>query len=85
MKFVKPGTIAEPMRSMLLSAKDDDVLPPITASGGVELYAVCSRRQVGGNEEQKAKAMMALQSQELEVMGRRFMRNLRQEANIEYK
>jgi peptidyl-prolyl cis-trans isomerase SurA len=85
MKYVKPGTIAEPMRSMLLSAKDDDVLPPVTTSAGVELYAVCARRPLGGNEERRSAAMAQLQSKELDVLARRALRNLRQEANIEYK
>jgi peptidyl-prolyl cis-trans isomerase SurA len=85
MKYLKPGTIAEPMRSMLLSAKDDDMLPPVTTSGGVELYAVCGRRPIGGNESQRAKALVELQTKELDVLARRHMRNLRQEANIEYK
>jgi peptidyl-prolyl cis-trans isomerase SurA len=85
MKYVKPGSIAEPMRSMLLSAKDDDVLPPVTTSAGIELYAVCSRRGLNGNEERRSRAMADLQSKELDVMARRHLRNLRQEANIEYK
>jgi len=85
MKYVKPGTIAEPMRSMLLSAKDDDVLPPVTTSAGIELYAVCARRQLGGNEERRTAAMSQLQAKELDVLARRALRNLRQEANIEYK
>jgi peptidyl-prolyl cis-trans isomerase SurA len=85
MKYVKPGSIAEPMRSMLLSAKDDDVLPPVTTSAGVELYAVCGRRAAGGNEEKRSAAMAQLQSKELDVLARRHLRNLRQEANIEYK
>ena len=85
MKYVKPGSIAEPMRSMLLSAKDDDVLPPVTTSAGVELYAVCGRRPLGGNEERRSRAMADLQAKELDVLARRHLRNLRQEANIEYK
>jgi len=85
MKYIKPGSIAEPMRSMLLSAKDDDVLPPVTTSAGVEIYAVCGRRALGGSEEKRTKAMAELQSKELDVMARRALRNLRQEANIEYK
>jgi peptidyl-prolyl cis-trans isomerase SurA len=85
MKYLKPGTIAEPMRSMLLSAKDDDILPPVTTSAGVELYAVCGRKPIGGNEAQRAKALIELQTKELDVLARRHMRNLRQEANIEYK
>jgi peptidyl-prolyl cis-trans isomerase SurA len=85
MRYVKPGAIAEPMRSMLLSAKDDDVLPPVTTADGVEIYAVCGRRAVGGTEERRMKAQAELQMKELDVLARRHMRNLRQEANIEYK
>jgi peptidyl-prolyl cis-trans isomerase SurA len=85
MKYVKPGAIAEPMRSMLLSAKDDDVLPPVTTGGGVEIYAVCGRRAIRGSEEQRTKALMELQGKELDVLARRHLRNIRQEANIEYK
>lgn len=85
MKYIKPASIAEPMRSMLLSAKDDDVLPPVTTSAGIELYAVCGRRALNGSEERRTKAMAELQSKELDVLARRALRNLRQEANIEYK
>jgi len=85
MKYVKPSSIAEPMRSMLLSAKDDDVLPPVTTAAGVEIYAVCGRRSLGGNEERRSAALAQLQSKELDVLARRALRNLRQEANIEYK
>jgi peptidyl-prolyl cis-trans isomerase SurA len=85
MKFVKPSSIAEPMRSMLLSAKDDDTLPPVTTSAGVEIFAVCGRRALGGNEDRRTKVMAELQAKELDVFSRRHLRNLRQEANIEYK
>jgi peptidyl-prolyl cis-trans isomerase SurA len=85
MKYVKPGSIAEPMRSMLLSAKDGDVLPPVTTSGGVEIYAVCGRRGTAGNEERQQQARAQLQAKELDIMAKRHLRNIRQEANIEYK
>jgi peptidyl-prolyl cis-trans isomerase SurA len=85
MKYIKPGSIAEPMRSMLLSAKDGDVLPPVTTSAGVEVYAVCGRRGMAGNEERRSAAMAQLQAKELDVFSKRHLRNIRQEANIEYK
>ena len=85
LKFVKPGAIAEPTRTMLLGAKDGVMLPPATTPGGVEIYAVCGRRAVVGNEAERNKAMQELQSKELEVLARRHMRNLRQEADIEYR
>ena len=51
MKFIKPSSIAEPTRSMLLSAKDGDMLPPVTAADGIEVYAVCGRRAIKADEK----------------------------------
>src|SRR5262245_49168968 len=84
-KFIKPASIAEPMRSLLLSAKDEDMLPPVTTSAGVDLYAVCGRRPTSGNEDRRAETLQALQQNRLETLARQYLRNLRQEANIEYK
>jgi peptidyl-prolyl cis-trans isomerase SurA len=81
MKFVKPGSVAEPMRTMLLSAKDDEALPPVTTAAGVDLYAVCGRRVSGDRE----KAMALLQNKELGILAERHLRNLKQEADIVYK
>jgi peptidyl-prolyl cis-trans isomerase SurA len=85
MKFVKLSTISEPTRSLLLSAKDNDLLPPVAAAGGVDLYAVCSRKTAAGNDSLRSQAMAQLQSKQLEIFAQRHLRNLRQEANIEYK
>ena len=41
LKYIKPSSIPEPTRSLLLSAKDGDMLPPTTAASGIEVYAVC--------------------------------------------
>jgi peptidyl-prolyl cis-trans isomerase SurA len=85
LKFIKPGTVPEPTRSMLLSAKDGDVLPPTTASSGIEIYAVCSRRAIKTDEKQREKAQDELQQKEFENFARRHLRDLRQDAHIEYR
>lgn len=85
LKYIKPGSIGEPKRSLLLRAKDDDVLPPLTTPGGVELYAVCGRKAASGNEQQRNEAKARLQTKELQSLANRHLRNLMQEANIEYK
>lgn len=85
MKFIKPSTIPEPMRSMLLSAKDGDVLPPHTTTVGVEIYAVCARRGVVANDAQRTKTQEDLQFKQLEKLADRHMRNLRQDAHIEHR
>jgi peptidyl-prolyl cis-trans isomerase SurA len=83
MKYVKPSKFAEPIRTMLLDAKDGDILPPFTIGTGVELYAICGRRTMAGNEDQRAKATQALQSKELAIWAQRHMRDLMQDAVIE--
>ena len=61
------------------------MLPPVTAGSGVDLYAVCGRKSVTGNEALRSKAMAELQMKQLEIFSVRHLRNLRQEANIDYK
>jgi len=85
MKFIKPATIPEPTRSMLLSAKDGDMLPPSTTNAGVEIYAVCSRRTAVGNDAQRTKTQEELQGKQFDILAQRHMRNLRQDAHIEYR
>jgi peptidyl-prolyl cis-trans isomerase SurA len=51
----------------------------------VEIYAVCGRRGTAGNEERQQQARAQLQAKELDIMAKRHLRNIRQEANIEYK
>ena len=68
-----------------MGAEDNAVLPPVATSDGIDLYAVCGRRAIGGNEKQRAKAMNELQSKELDRFARRHLSNLKQEASIEYK
>src|SRR5262249_58985841 len=64
MKYVKPASIAEPMRSMLLSAKDDDVLPPVTTSAGGGNFAGCGRPAPGGNEGPRPQGVAELPAKE---------------------
>lgn len=85
MRFIKPSTIPEPTRSMLLSAKDGDMVPPSTAKAGVEIYAVCGRRAVAANDAARTKTQEELQYKQLEILAQRHMRNLRQDAHIEYR
>ena len=84
-KFVKPSTVTEPARSMMLGAKDGEMLPPQTAADGVELLAVCSRRALQIDDQQKIQATQELQSKKFEELANRRLRELRQEAQIEQR
>jgi peptidyl-prolyl cis-trans isomerase SurA len=85
LKFVKPSSIAEPMRSMLLSAKDGDILPPETTVRGIDVYAVCSRRALKSDTKQREQAQAELQQKEYEILATRHLRDLRQDATIEIR
>ena len=85
MKFIKPSSIPEPTRSLLLSAKDGDMLPPHHRGGGIELYAVCGRRPSRPTRRSASKAQEELAQKEFEIVAKRHLRDLRQDAHIEYQ
>jgi peptidyl-prolyl cis-trans isomerase SurA len=82
---MKPSKIGEPTRSLLLSAKDGDILPPSVGGGGVELWIVCGRQVGKANEERRQNAQAELRQREFEVLARKAMKDLRQDASIEYR
>lgn len=84
-KYVKPGNLPEPTRSLMLLAKDGDVLPPAAQANGIEIYAVCGRRPLRGDEKQRESAMLELQQKEFNVIAKRHLHDLKQEAHIEYR
>jgi peptidyl-prolyl cis-trans isomerase SurA len=85
LKAIKPTSIPEPTRSMLLSAKEGDVLPPTTSGGGIEIYAVCGRRAIKGDEKAREQAQEELAQREFEIVAKRHLRDLRQDAHIEFR
>ena len=69
----------------MLLAKDGDVLPPATQANSIEIYAVCGRRPLKGDEKQRENAMQELQQKEFNVVAKRHLHDLKQEAHIEYR
>ncbi len=85
LQYVRPSTIPEPTRSMLLTAKDGDMLPPTTSASGVEVYAVCARRPIAVDAAKREKAQQELTSKEYDALAKRHLRDLRQDAHLEYR
>ena len=83
--FKTTSTIAEPTRSLLLSARDNEMLPPNLSAGGVELYAVCGRRNLKLDEEKRQAAETQLTMQEFEKLAQRYLHDLRKDALIEMR
>lgn len=77
--------VAQPTRALLLAAETGRMTPPIVTSSGVELYAVCNRRSVNVNEEQRNKVRSELLQEEYSILAERHLKDLRQDAYVEYR
>jgi peptidyl-prolyl cis-trans isomerase SurA len=84
-KYIRPSSVAEPLRSLLLAAKDGDLVPPAATPAGIEVFAVCGRRVIKGDDKQREKAQNELAQQEFEILAKRHLRDLMQDAHIEYR
>lgn len=80
-----PSAIPEPTRSLLLAAKDGEVLPPTVGAEGVEIWAVCGRKAVAADLERRQTVQAELRQKEFEVMAKKHLKDLRQDAAIEYR
>ena len=81
----KPAQFQEPTRTLLLNAKDGEMLPPSVGSGGIELYAVCGREVVKAENQKRQQAEGELKQREFELLAKRKLKDLRQDAHIEYR
>ncbi|MCB1510496.1 MAG: SurA N-terminal domain-containing protein [Hyphomicrobiaceae bacterium] len=81
----KADTIAEPTRTLLLNAKDGDMVPPNTTTRGIELYAVCGRSAAKGSLKERDQARASIRQKEFEILGRRRLLDLKRDAHLEYR
>ena len=81
----RPSLFPEPTRSLLLNASDGEMLPPSVGDGAVELWVVCGRNAVKAEDEKRNQAEGELKQKEFEVMAKRYLKDLRDDANIEYR
>jgi peptidyl-prolyl cis-trans isomerase SurA len=84
-KYIRPSSVPEPLRSLLLAAKDGDVVPPAATPAGIELFAVCGRRPIKADDKQREKVQNELAQHEFEILAKRHLRDLMQDAHIEYR
>lgn len=89
-RFVNHGPteaarIPEPTRTMLLNARDGEMLPANVGDKGVELWVVCGRKTVGADDAKRETAEEDLRQREFQVLAERHLNDLRQDAHIEYR
>jgi peptidyl-prolyl cis-trans isomerase SurA len=81
----RPSIFQEPTRTLLLNAKDGEMLPPSMGENGVELWVVCSRDVVKAEDQKRTQVEGELKQKEFELLAKRHMKDLRQDAHIEYR
>jgi peptidyl-prolyl cis-trans isomerase SurA len=81
----KPDSLAQPARLLVRNAKVGQMTPPTISQAAVELYAVCGKRSFRSDDEARAEAQRKLLNQEMAPRAERLLRDLRQEAFIEYR
>ena len=77
--------LPQPTRAILMASGEGQMTPATITSAGIELYVVCAKRAVNRNDEQRQKVRSKLMTEEYDILARRHLRDLRQEAFIEYR
>lgn len=78
-----PSAVPEPTRSLLLSARDGEMLPPAVGTGGIELWIVCGRKAVSANKQKREAAEDEAKQAEFSILAKKYLRDLRQDAVID--
>lgn len=81
----RASTIPEPTRTLLVNAADGEMLPPAVNDGAIELWVVCGRETVNATEAKRNQAEGELKQREFELMAKRYLKDLREDAHIEYR
>ena len=81
----RASSFPEPTRSQLIQAKIGEMPPPSLSPKGIQLYAVCGRRKVAPANKKRVAAKKRRQQQEFNILSERHLRDLKQDAFIEYR
>ncbi|MGV9009541.1 peptidylprolyl isomerase [Brevundimonas sp.] len=80
-----PANLLPQFQQVARSGEVGSISTPIRTPLGVHLLAVCGRRAGGAEAPNALQVENRLFSQNLQTLGRRYMRDLRQDAAIEFK
>ncbi len=77
--------LSGPFKTAAQTLQPDELSQPIRTDVGLHLVAVCGKRSAGGNIPSKAEIQNRMLADQLQTMGRRYLRNLRNSADIEMR
>jgi peptidyl-prolyl cis-trans isomerase SurA len=77
--------LGQPARLLVQNAKVGQMTPPTVSRSAVELYAVCGTRALTNETEVREQTQRKLLNEEMMIRAERLLRDLRQDAFIEYR
>ena len=80
-----PTSLAQPMRTLVMNAKVGEMTPPTLSGSAIEAYAVCGKHEIKGDPEKREQTERKLMEQELGIRAEGLLRDIRQDAFIEYR
>jgi peptidyl-prolyl cis-trans isomerase SurA len=81
----QPNGLPQPARTLVMHAKVGQMTPPVISGAGIEAYAVCGKQVVKGDPAKRQEAQRSLLEQEFGLRAEGLLRDLRQDAFIEYR
>ncbi|WP_321337067.1 SurA N-terminal domain-containing protein [Breoghania sp.] len=77
--------LPEQMNKLLADVKVGHLSRPVETGNGIETYAVCKKREISSNLELRSEIKDELRNKEGQMLSRRYIRDLRRDAVIEYR
>jgi peptidyl-prolyl cis-trans isomerase SurA len=81
----QPSSLVQPARLLVMNAKVGQMTPPTLTQSAVEVYAVCGKASTVGDTKLREETERKLMNQEMVIRAQRLLRDLRQDAFIEYR
>ena len=79
------GDTAESLRAAISALKVGEVSPPVLGSNGVRVFMVCDRQEPRAQEPDRATIERNIGQTRLSMLSRRYLRDLRRDAVVEYR
>lgn len=79
------GQLAPPMRQALSALEVGGTTPPERVPEGVQIVAVCAKNAIAGQTEETVQVREEISNERGRLLARRYLRDLRSDAVIEYR
>jgi len=80
-----PSSLAQPARTLVMNAKVGEMTPPTLSGSAIEAYAVCGKHATKGDPKQREETEQKLMGEEMGLRAEGLLRDMRQDAFIEYR